>query len=342
MIDAPVTRLSLVLLSRACLYCTAKEVSMIPSRVWSSLEVLAKPRHGSILAEAECAACIALLQLRENGDDAKKLIEDALSRKTESQVQVNIRFTPVQESVLQVLARINAIREIEDIDSAKNSQDAQDLEEANIELELIKTERASKEKNDNDIFRAQTTLQANTLSSGVGKKSRKEQLDELRAKILSEEHSALRENIIARRERQRLARHKRQLALEGYMLRERELLQELDKERAAEMERELERQKLLERERVKTKELRHSLELEAERRTQRDLQRESEQRESGTVRPSRREFSGSSNASRPRERYREREGGRASQDARSSTGILRENSTTPPATPTAGSRSVGR
>ncbi|KAH9298584.1 hypothetical protein KI387_030266, partial [Taxus chinensis] len=152
------------------------------------------------------------------------------------------------------------------------------------------------------------------------------------------ERSETRAEIAARRERERISRRTRQLTLEEAALREIELLQDLDRERIAEVEREVERQKLLEKERAKTRELRHSLDMEVERRTQREIQRDLEQRESG-LRSSRREFSTSTPSSRPRERYREREGGRPAQEGSlrpdSSGSGVRENGTTPPATPTA-------
>lgn len=101
--------------------------------------------------------------------------------------------------------------------------------------------------------------------------------------------------------------------MEEVALREAELLQELDRERATEVEKEIERQRLLELERAKTRELRHHLDMEKEKQAQRELQRELEQVESG-LRPSRREFPSSSHTSRPRERYRERDGGRPSNE----------------------------
>ncbi|KAI5080032.1 hypothetical protein GOP47_0005511 [Adiantum capillus-veneris] len=341
MIDAPITRLSLALLSRACLYSSMKEISMVPSGVWCSLEVLSKPRNGSVLGEIERATCTALLHLRDHEHDAKQLIQDFLSRKSEGQPKRESQFSYVQATVLQVLARLNVARMIENSLCSKSNEEAKKLEEAEIELELLKQKRAHEENNRHQMLQSQTKFETQISHSAVSK-TRKEELQRLQIQILSEELVATREEISARLERQRLARHNRQLALEQATLREIELLQELDREKAAEIEREIERQKVLERERARTKELRHSLELEAERRTQRDLQRELDQRESGTIRPSRREFPGSGSGSRPRERYRERDSGRPSQDARSSTGAVRENSTTPPATPTAGSRSTGR
>jgi len=78
------------------------------------------------------------------------------------------------------------------------------------------------------------------------------------------------------------------------------------------MEREVERQRQLDIERAKSRELQFNLDLEKEKQTQRELQRELEQVELG--RSSRREFSANPN-SRSRERYRERDGGRAQQEA---------------------------
>ncbi|MCO5576325.1 hypothetical protein L7F22_030134 [Adiantum nelumboides] len=266
MIDAPVTRLSLALLSRACLYSDMKEISMVPSRVWCSLEILSKARHGSVLGEVERATCIALLQLRDHELDAKQLIEDALTRKSEHQPKIS-QFSSIQGTVLQVLARLNVARMIEDSLLSESTEEAKELEEAEIELELIKQKRSFEQNNRHQELQNQTTLE-NQISHAAHSESRKEKLQQLRAQILSEEFVAIREEISARLERQRLARHNRQLALEQATLREMELLQELDREKAAEIERDIERQKVLERERARTKELRHSMELEAERHTQ--------------------------------------------------------------------------
>lgn len=335
--DAPLTRMSLALFSRACLYSSMMDINMIPISVWSSLEILSKPKPGSIFAEAERDVCIALLQLREHGEDAKKFIQEALLRQTES-CHTTQQFSCIRETVLEVLARLNTVRMMEDGSTLAALQEAKELEETEIEMELVKQEQAAREKF--GIEGRQTRLASCPLisSSVFPQKSTKQRIEELRAEILAEERSATRAEIVARRERERLARRARQLALEETTLREIELLQELDREKAIETEREIERQRTLERERAKTRELRHSLDMEAEKRTQRDLQRELEQRESGVIRSSRREFSGSTSSSRPRERYRERESGRSSQESRpnSSSGINHESSTTPPATPTAG------
>ncbi|KAH7442925.1 hypothetical protein KP509_02G008200 [Ceratopteris richardii] len=349
MIDAPMTRLSLSLLCCVCLYSGTKEISTIPSRVWTSLELLSKQRNGSALRETERQACLALLQLRNDEDDAKKLIRGFLHKVTEQQADTNNQFLPVQEAVLQVLARLNVARMIEDKLLCESVQQIQELEEAEIELELLKKEtvlnlHGGQEelqrqmkiglKDKHEEWQNETMVKAELLHKADSKR-RKERLEQLRNQIVTEENLAIKQEIAARLERQRLARYNRQQALERATLREIELVEELEREKNAEIEREIERQILLEKERARTKELRHSLELETERHTQRDLQRELEQRESGRIRQSRREFSGSGGGSRPRERYREREGGRSSQDVRSSIVVARENSTTPPATPTA-------
>ncbi|XP_049381452.1 uncharacterized protein LOC125846026 isoform X1 [Solanum stenotomum] len=151
-------------------------------------------------------------------------------------------------------------------------------------------------------------------------------LQQIKEEIKSLEKAKLKEEVVARRQRKLLDRHARQKFLEEAALREAELLQELDRERMAEVEKEIERQHMLELERTKTKELRHSLDLEKEKQAQRELQRELEQVESGVR--SRRDFS-STNSGRPRERYREREMGRAGNEGtRTSTGMTQPETAT--------------
>jgi len=144
-------------------------------------------------------------------------------------------------------------------------------------------------------------------------------LQQVRENIRYLERSRLKEEITARRQKKLLIRHARQKYLEETSSREMELMQELDKERSLEMEREVERQRQLDIERAKSREMQFNLDLEKEKQTQRELQRELEQVELG--RSSRRDFSANPN-SRSRERYRERDGVRAQQEA----GSLRSSS----------------
>ncbi|KAF3623956.1 hypothetical protein FXO37_31612 [Capsicum annuum] len=222
-----------------------------------------------------------------------------------------------------VIADLAAVNSYFDFFSKECHQKDLELEEAEIEMELLQKEKTMQELSAefNDLH------QLPFLTDSARPDNRLQQIKE---EIKSLEKAKLKEEVVARRQKKLLNRHARQKFLEEADLREAELLQELDRERIAEVEKEIERQRLLELERAKTRELRHSLDLEKEKQTQRELQRELEQVESG-VRPSRREFS-STHSGRPRDRYRERENGRAGNEgSRTSTGM------TPPETATSSS-----
>ncbi|KAL3678453.1 hypothetical protein R1sor_021409 [Riccia sorocarpa] len=345
--SGPLTRLALMVLSRTCLYVSASDVSIIPAKVWSSIELMANAKAGGLFADGERLMCQALLDFRENGDAAKQPMRELLlgkGRKSSS----SSNLSPVREAVLEVLARLSAVRRKEESNAAAAEELAKEVEEAEMELELLSKEKSPHRADGSESLQERVTSSMSASVSGISSDP-KERLKQLKAQIMAEDHAKTYAAIAARREKQRIARRNRQLFLEKAALRENDLLQELDRERAAEAEREIERQRILEKERAKTREMRHNVDIEAERRTQRELQRELEQRESGTLRQSRREFaSATTPSSRPRERYREREreSGRSGQDggttprpntAGSGGGPpLREAGTTPPATPTAG------
>ncbi|KAJ7549300.1 hypothetical protein O6H91_07G048500 [Diphasiastrum complanatum] len=318
-------RLSLGIFARACLYCSTSDISAIPHRVWSNVEFMASTKPGNIFVETERAVCLALLQLREHGHAAKQTVREALSNVSEK-MEPDPNFAPVRETILEVLGRLNAVRATADAYLLASAEEAKVLEEAEIELELLKEEEALHKTSG----RKNEQLGAGLTGASLAMKDR---LEKVREQLHAEELAATRAEIAARRERQRLAQHERQIVLEEATLREIELLQDLDRERAAEAEREIERRRLLEKERAKTRELRHILELDSERRTQREYQRELEQRESGAVRSSRREFTSTTSSSRPRERYREREreSGRTIQEVNPQAHIVgvRENSSSP-------------
>ncbi|XP_057857616.1 uncharacterized protein LOC131066784 isoform X2 [Cryptomeria japonica] len=265
--DGPLTVLGLSVLARACLYSEADDIDIISPSVWDNLELLAKSKNEIIpvaaFIHAEKAVCHALLQLKEHGEEAKEILKAALGRSSED-TQVNPDLADVRESVLQVLARLNSIRSKSDGFTEFAEKEAKELEEAEIELELMQEEKTLQEglKNSSQIHQ---TIRS---SSRPPMKSTHQRLQELRTQIRDMEHSEIRAEIAARRERERIARRTRQMTLEETALREIELLQDLDRERIAEVEREVERQKVLEKERAKTRELRHSLDLETERRTQ--------------------------------------------------------------------------
>lgn len=216
---------------------------------------------------------------------------------------ISFDFKSIRESILQVLSSLSSVDAYFEFFSSRSDQEYQELEEAEIELELIE-----KEKADHDFAgHPDGTLVPDMPPYHRGDK----RLQEIRENIRSLERSRLKEEITARRQKKLLIRHAREKYLEETRSREMELMQELDRERALEMEREIERQRQLDIERAKSRELQFNLDMEKEKQTQRDLQRELEQVELG--RSSRREYSANPN-SRSRERYRERDGSRSHQE----------------------------
>ncbi|KAG0598738.1 hypothetical protein M758_12G097000 [Ceratodon purpureus] len=334
----PLTQSGLSLLARVCLYSNPPDYDTIPSRVWDSIESLAQSKPGRKFVKREREFCQALIQLRNVDENAKEYMRKLLTSAQEN-AKPPLSSNPVREAVVEVLARLSVLRSEAEFHTSATAQEAVELEEAEIEMELLREERAVQ---GGDGLALTNNVDLASFK-GSSSDSRKDRLKQLRTQIIAEERSAAKAEVAARREKQRIARRNRQLAFEEATLREMTLLQELEKERAAEAERDIERQRLLEKERAKTRELRLSLDIETERRSQREYQRELEQRETGVVRTStRREFaSNTTSSSRPRERYREREreGQRTGQEgpARANSDVgARETATTPPATPTAG------
>eukprot|EP00262_Sarcandra_glabra_P017932 TRINITY_DN6289_c0_g2_i1.p1 TRINITY_DN6289_c0_g2~~TRINITY_DN6289_c0_g2_i1.p1 ORF type:complete len:443 (+),score=91.85 TRINITY_DN6289_c0_g2_i1:183-1331(+) len=254
------------------------------------------------LGDLEKRVCDALCKLRTEGDDAKEVLKGVLSPSSATK-HSDPDFGSTRESILQVLATLTSVQSYIDFFSRKIDQEAMELEEAEIEMDLLQKEQALREVSGSSREETNTLP---LLSTPLKDESR---LQQIKDEIRSLEKSKLREEVAARRQKKLILRRTREKCLEEAALRETELLQELDRERTSEVERELERQRLLELERAKTRELQYNLDMERERQTQRELQRELEQTESG-LRTSRREFSSSTSSSRPRERYRERENGR--------------------------------
>ncbi|KAF7825935.1 uncharacterized protein G2W53_017099 [Senna tora] len=308
--DGPVLQLSLALIASACLYSPAEDISLIPQNVWRDIEALGSIKHDGKLGDVEKRACQVLCRLRDEGDEAKEVLKEMLF--SSSSKQSDPDFANTRESILQVLANLTAVHSYFDLFSKKIDQNDIELEEAEMELDIIRKEYGQMEQLEDSKDRNQIQGLASS-----GKEN--SQLKQIRDSILSLEKSKLREDVVARRQRKLMMRHARQKYLEEAALREAELLQELDRERATEMEKELERQRLLEQERAKTRELRYNLDMEKERQTQRELQRELEQAESGQ-RPSRRDYSSSTHTSRPRERFRERENGRSGNEGSTRAG----------------------
>ncbi|OEL13670.1 hypothetical protein BAE44_0025313 [Dichanthelium oligosanthes] len=305
------TRLSLLLLSRACLYSTPEDITLIPECVWQKLENMQTSTGGFGYMEKDL--CRALCQLRSESDAKTVVVKEVLSGFTSQEVSPD--FKSIRESILQVMSSLSSVEAYFEFFSARSAQEYEELEEAEIELELIEKEKSVH----NFAGHPHDTVVPDMPSYHKGGNDANKRLQQVRENIQSLERSRLKEEITARRQKKLLIRHAREKYLEETSSREMELMQELDRERALEMEREVERQKQLDIERAKSRELQFNLDLEKEKQTQRELQRELEQVELG--RSSRREFSANPN-SRSRERYRERDGGRAQQEG----GSLRSSS----------------
>uniref|UniRef100_K4A4P8 DNA-repair protein Xrcc1 N-terminal domain-containing protein n=1 Tax=Setaria italica TaxID=4555 RepID=K4A4P8_SETIT len=305
------TRMSLLLLSRACLYSTPGDIALLPECVWQKLENMQTSSGGFGYMEKDL--CRALCQLRSESD-AKTVVKEVLSGSTCQAVSPD--FKSIRDSILQVMSSLSSIEAYFEFFSAKSAQENEELEEAEIELELIEKEKSVH----NFVVHRGDTVVPDMPSYHKGGNDVNKRLQQVRENIRSLEKSRLKEEITVRRQKKLLIRHAREKYLEETSSREMELMQELDRERGLEMEREVERQRQLDIERAKSRELQFNLDLEKEKQTQRELQRELEQVELGRS-SSRREFSANPN-SRSRERYRERDGGRAQQEA----GSLRSSS----------------
>ncbi|RAL53954.1 hypothetical protein DM860_004425 [Cuscuta australis] len=302
MCEGPLTQFSIALIACVCLYSPAEDISLIPQNLWQGIENFTLAGNEKMRMSPEKRVCQALCRMRKEGDEAKKVLTDALYSR--SPKQVDPAFVSTRETILQVVTNLTSVRSYLDFFSKEHDHKVQELEEAEIEMELLQKESAL-QKLAND-FKDQPPL---PLIAEYAKDD--DRLQKIKDGIRIMEKAQLREQIGARRQRKILARRARESYLEEAAIREAQLLQELDRERTAEAEREIERQRLLELERAKTRELKHDLDVEKEKQLQRELQKELEQVESG-LRPSRRELS--SSHSRPRERYRERESGRGASE----------------------------
>ncbi|KAL5834799.1 hypothetical protein ACOSQ4_014296 [Xanthoceras sorbifolium] len=312
--EGPLLQLSLALIAGACLYSAAEDISLIPQSVWKDIETLGLSKTEGRLGDLEKKVCQVLCRLRNEGDEAKEVLKEVFSSSFSKQFDPD--FGTTRESILQVLADLTSVQSYFDLFSSKIDQEAMELEEAELELDVIQKEHATQESSKDSMERNQFSTPAAFVKDD-------NRLQQIKDSIRSLEKMKLQEEIVARRQKKLLMRRAHHKYLEEAALKEAELLQELDRERTAEIEKEIERQRLLELERAKSRELRHTLDMEKERQTQRELQRELEQAESG-LRSSRREFSSSAYSSRARDRYRERENGRSGTEAtgRTSSGIL--------------------
>ncbi|KAJ6287998.1 hypothetical protein OIU77_028035 [Salix suchowensis] len=130
--------------------------------------------------------------------------------------------------------------------SKKIDQEAMELEEAEMELEILQKEHAVQESSKD----SKEDRNNPWITASVKEDSR---LQEIKDRIRSLEKSKLQEDIVLRRQKKVLIRRTRQKYLEEAAIREEELRRELDREKAAEAEKEIERQRLLEHECAKTR-----------------------------------------------------------------------------------------
>uniref|UniRef100_A0A6N2M5T1 Uncharacterized protein n=1 Tax=Salix viminalis TaxID=40686 RepID=A0A6N2M5T1_SALVM len=245
-VSGPLLRLSLALIAGACLYSPAEDISLISQDIWRNIETIGLSRTEGKLGGLEKNACEVLCRLRNEGDEAKEVDPD---------------FGSTRESILQVLANLTSVQSCFDMFSKKIDQEAMELEEAEMELEILQKEHAVQESSkDSKEDRNNPWITASVKEDN--------RLQEIKDRIRSLEKSKLQEDIVLRRQKKVLIRRTRQKYLEEAAIREEELRRELDREKAAEAEKEIERQRLLELECAKTRELRHNLDMEKERQTQ--------------------------------------------------------------------------
>uniref|UniRef100_A0A7N0TIX9 Uncharacterized protein n=1 Tax=Kalanchoe fedtschenkoi TaxID=63787 RepID=A0A7N0TIX9_KALFE len=329
--DGLLIQLSLALICSACLHSPYEDLSLIPENVWRDIEDLGTLKNDRGIGDLEKKACQALCRLRNEGDVAKEVLKTVLSSNSSKELDPELQTT--RESILQVLSNLTSVRSYFDIFSEKIDEDTMDIEEAEMELEILRKITEGQESSENHKARRHSTY---PVGSDIKNSSR---LQQIKDSIRSLEKAKIRDEIIRRRQNKTLVRQARQKRLEEAATREAELIQELDRERTIEVEREIERQRALEIERIKTRELRHNLEMEKERQLQRELQRELEQAESG-VRSSRREYPSSGHGGRPKERFRERDSGRPGEGTMRVNGsnFQPESSNTAPAMVLPGSR----
>ncbi|XP_066387255.1 LOW QUALITY PROTEIN: uncharacterized protein [Miscanthus floridulus] len=248
------TRMSLLLFSKACLYSTPEDIALIPECVWQKLENMQTSTGGFGYMEKDL--CRALCQLKSESD--ARTVVKVLSGCTSQPVSPD--FKSIRESILQVMSSLSSIEAYFEEFSARSAQEHEELEEAEIELELIEKEKSVH----NFVGHSNDTMVLAMPSYHNDGSEVNKRLQQIRENIRSLERSRLKEEITARRQKKLLIRHAREKYLEETSSREMELMQELDRERALEMEREVERQQQLDIERAKSRELQFNIDLEKE------------------------------------------------------------------------------
>uniref|UniRef100_A0A0A9AAU0 Uncharacterized protein n=1 Tax=Arundo donax TaxID=35708 RepID=A0A0A9AAU0_ARUDO len=114
------TRLSLLLLSRACLYSAPEDIALIPECVWQKLENMQASTGG--FGHMERDLCRALCQLRSESD-AKIVVKEVISGSTEQSISPD--FKSIRESILQVLSSLSSVEAYFEFFSARSDQEYQ-------------------------------------------------------------------------------------------------------------------------------------------------------------------------------------------------------------------------
>ncbi|KAI0488441.1 hypothetical protein KFK09_028272 [Dendrobium nobile] len=265
---------------------SAEDLELLPESIWRNLERIGTSRTGW-LDDVEKNICLALCRLRSELVGGKEALKEALSR-TRSTTLGDSNFQNIRESILQVLPSLTSTQAYFDFFSKRADEESQELEEAEIEIDLLQKEKAIQE------------VLGNLKEDYVTYDKDDNRLQQIKDNIRSLERSKLKEEVAVRMQKKLVMRRARQKILEEAASKEMELLEELDRERKHELEQEIERQRQLELERARTRELQFNLDMEKERQSQRELQRELELVESGVL-SSRREISSRSS----REKFRD-------------------------------------
>uniref|UniRef100_K4A4R5 DNA-repair protein Xrcc1 N-terminal domain-containing protein n=1 Tax=Setaria italica TaxID=4555 RepID=K4A4R5_SETIT len=116
------TRMSLLLLSRACLYSTPGDIALLPECVWQKLENMQTSSGGFGYMEKDL--CRALCQLRSESD-AKTVVKEVLSGSTCQAVSPD--FKSIRDSILQVMSSLSSIEAYFEFFSAKSAQENEKL-----------------------------------------------------------------------------------------------------------------------------------------------------------------------------------------------------------------------
>ncbi|KAH0784398.1 hypothetical protein KY290_003996 [Solanum tuberosum] len=97
--EGPLAQLSIILFASICLYSPVEDISLIPENIWSSIESFALGGNERFPVSLEKRTCQALCRLRNEGDEAKEMLKEALS--SNSQQQMDPDFDHTRETILQ-------------------------------------------------------------------------------------------------------------------------------------------------------------------------------------------------------------------------------------------------